>query len=701
VCSVDLCGRMLSPFAVFLVASAFIGTSGQATKETCGTSLLHVAGCAVGCNNSVGSSVEGELIACVLRRLGETRAGYVNTEGASRAEIYGEITSLGARMIDDALETDFGARLGEEDVVFDAGSGVGKLPIQYFLTTRVSAAIGVELNEQRCAKAYVALTKLGEALDVPITPVQSNRVLGAYSGVLHMGNRSLQLLCMSMLDLDAEEPVDLRTVSVVVVNSCCFPRGLLARFQSLLARFLQVGAVVLSSKEMLGCRRGIVPVGQISITDSGSVPPLFFATVAAPPIGAPVLAFGAPPNALPLLRDVVRDGVGVGAPLPSDTQLLRFLNGLHIPRPGRPVLTSARQLERLQLHRRFGQPGSEQLCTLSDLALHLVIAKEEGSGDLSEEDWNLIWNGGLRPAEATPRVMETSGETLLHRAVDLRSASLLRALVRSASVSPLATTAAGQTLCHREVVKTFGDVGGVSMLMLLGELDGNTGMAPGSLLPVLDGELGVDCGAPNAKGETPLHHAASHGHATSVAYLLQGRRELLSVTAVSGATPLHVVKSAEVAVLLLEAGADPNARDREGRTPLHQFVATAAELKDRRLLTPDLPTLLVNHGAAVNAADGQGRTALHEAAAAEPLMLGGIFIHEEVSDEDIKALASTLLDLGADVNAVDRDNRTPLHFAATEPMVQLLLGRGASMEAADVDGATPRDVLAWVQKTEL
>ena len=53
-----------------------------------------------------------------------------------------------------------------------------------------------------------------------------------------------------------------------------------------------------------------------------------------------------------------------------------------------------------------------------------------------------------------------------------------------------------------------------------------------------------------------------------------------------------------------------------------------------------------------------------------------------------------LLDAGADVNGADASKRTPLHAAAQHgytDLVRLLAERGASMTAADVDGATPLD----------
>ncbi|MCC6059460.1 MAG: ankyrin repeat domain-containing protein [Thermofilum sp.] len=87
---------------------------------------------------------------------------------------------------------------------------------------------------------------------------------------------------------------------------------------------------------------------------------------------------------------------------------------------------------------------------------------------------------------------------------------------------------------------------------------------------------------------------------------------------------------------------------------------------------------LLRKGANANAKDRRGWTPLHWAAA------GG---HAEV--------ARLLLERGADVNARDDDDWTPLHIAAAKGRVEvarLLLERGADPSIRDKDGRTPLDV---------
>jgi hypothetical protein len=88
---------------------------------------------------------------------------------------------------------------------------------------------------------------------------------------------------------------------------------------------------------------------------------------------------------------------------------------------------------------------------------------------------------------------------------------------------------------------------------------------------------------------------------------------------------------------LLSKGANVNARDENGQTPLH-WAAIHGRV--------DVARLLLEHGADVNARDENGQTPLRWAA-----------IHGHVD------VARLLLDHGADPSIRDRDGRTPLDIA--------------------------------------
>lgn len=89
---------------------------------------------------------------------------------------------------------------------------------------------------------------------------------------------------------------------------------------------------------------------------------------------------------------------------------------------------------------------------------------------------------------------------------------------------------------------------------------------------------------------------------------------------------------------------------------------------------PALAAWLVAQGADVDARDSQGRTPLHHWVTAWSS-------HPEA-----------LLDLGADIGATDKAQKTPLHLAAGRqlvPSVALLLDRGADPRARDSRGTEP------------
>ena len=104
---------------------------------------------------------------------------------------------------------------------------------------------------------------------------------------------------------------------------------------------------------------------------------------------------------------------------------------------------------------------------------------------------------------------------------------------------------------------------------------------------------------------TPLHFAAFFAQPAAARLLLERGAELEAVSPTFGnVTPLHSAaagRSNEIVGALLEAGADPSARQSGGFAPLH----AAAQLGD-----VEMARALLAHGADPTAANDDGRTAI-------------------------------------------------------------------------------------------
>jgi len=194
----------------------------------------------------------------------------------------------------------------------------------------------------------------------------------------------------------------------------------------------------------------------------------------------------------------------------------------------------------------------------------------------------------------------------------------------------------------------------------------------GVVLVLLDHGAAVN--AKNARDETPLHKAAHWNAAGTTALLLKHGAEL-EAHDYDGETPLYKAtdygqNSTEAMQVLLERGANPNAKTRGSWTPLH--VAAS------KYYYPHKVQLLLQYGANPNAQTGCGETPLHLA-------------------RDKVKIARLLLTADADTEARDHHGTKPLHSSRrveswqqvkhpSDEVVRALLEAGTQMEESEAHG---------------
>ncbi|KAF3931369.1 Ankyrin-2 [Dactylellina cionopaga] len=185
-------------------------------------------------------------------------------------------------------------------------------------------------------------------------------------------------------------------------------------------------------------------------------------------------------------------------------------------------------------------------------------------------------------------------------------------------------------------------------------------------------ESGADVNTVTDLGETALSVACGKGRKTAVCVLLEhgGRQSVNKRSVIEQKTPLFVAVShkadyASIVKQLLNAGAETNFKDTEGRTALFEAA---------RRGHCDSIKFMLEAGIEIDTRDISGKTAL--------------FSTIETGQQ---TAANLLIDAGADVNARDTLGFTPL-FDCLRPgekyikMARLFLEKGANVDMQDKDG---------------
>ena len=192
-----------------------------------------------------------------------------------------------------------------------------------------------------------------------------------------------------------------------------------------------------------------------------------------------------------------------------------------------------------------------------------------------------------------------------------------------------------------------------------------------------------DVNAADEHGNTALHRAAENGSVTRIHQLLNAGANL-EARDEQGATPLIVAvrnEETEAVQRLLEAGPNLAARDSIGNSSLHYAAAGSLELTDRLLQAEADP----------HARNNEGATPVH-AVTAHPT-------HIEPGSGSIE-MVDRLAKAGADLNAQDKAGNTALHFLAEgrQPgagqLAEAFLDRGARLDLVNADGWTALETTA-------
>ena len=211
-------------------------------------------------------------------------------------------------------------------------------------------------------------------------------------------------------------------------------------------------------------------------------------------------------------------------------------------------------------------------------------------------------------------------------------------------------------------------------------------------------EAGADVRATDPDGNTCLNLAVYLGHTDTVRYLVSLTEVDLNLQDRNNRTALHLAvkrKHADVVEVLIDAGADIETNDVDGRSPL-----LSGELRTMRKL--------VKEGADVRATDANGNTCLiiaayhgHTDTVRYLLCLPEVDANQQGScnytalhvavEEKHADVVEVLIDAGADIETKDVDRRSPLHLASVSgelTTMTKLVDAGADVRATDADGNT-------------
>jgi ankyrin repeat protein len=204
-----------------------------------------------------------------------------------------------------------------------------------------------------------------------------------------------------------------------------------------------------------------------------------------------------------------------------------------------------------------------------------------------------------------------------------------------------------------------------------------------------------------ATDQTALSYAIENGNREMVRTLLGAGADINARSRDGQTAIMSLNRTANLDLVrdLLAAGADVNVRDRRGETPLLSAATSSSFAVIQEL---------ISYGAGMDAKNNEGTTVLMRAAensdpqVAKLLLKFGVDVNARDENQETALLiaarwgsaatAKALIGARADVNAKDGEGRTALILAAKDEdpqLARLLIDAGADVNAKDEDETTP------------
>ena len=145
---------------------------------------------------------------------------------------------------------------------------------------------------------------------------------------------------------------------------------------------------------------------------------------------------------------------------------------------------------------------------------------------------------------------------------------------------------------------------------------------------------------------SPLHVAAQSGRTSIVKYFIEIQKIPLESKDLEEKTPLHNAGNVDIAKYLIEKGADIEAKDKDGNTPLNTRAIFCVGDNIPAQPEIDIAKYLIDMGAQIETKNFRGETPLHTAA-----------------ECNFAQMVKYLIERGAQVNTINLRNETPFDLA--------------------------------------